>query len=358
MKRRSRANFALIVSSIVSAGLLLILLCTDLSDRQWLPQALVSLAGLVGASWFVGYRLDLMDKDISQRHDVADAQLKATERANFNGAVKEAVEMMSTDATSSVRAGQRWLHAIADVGPIEANLVQSLLCNFLTDALAAGQLTSSTDPPSKSCQSALDLLFRRPGSKRFDQCGSLPDLGSTQFQALDFTDLHLRGAIFAGSDFTGCVVVGSQFDACDLRETRWSNVGGDSRTYMRNAKLCGMKASSAIFTNVDFSSANLSNNGRRTQFNFCTFQECNFQDSDWTGVTFENCKFVKCDFKGAIWNGATLNEPHFDQCPTVTSDLCSKAKVRRPAGLSNEVVEELRRMGLGDSAPEPSPNDQ
>ena len=118
--------------------LLAILLRTNHTNLDWLPQAVVSLAGLVGASWFVGYRLDLMDKDISQRHDLADAQLNATERANFNGAVKEAVEMMSSDATSSVLAGQRWLHAIADVGPIEANLVQSLLCNYLTDALATG----------------------------------------------------------------------------------------------------------------------------------------------------------------------------------------------------------------------------
>ena len=118
------------------------------------------------------------------------------------------------------------------------------------------------------------------------------------------------------------------------------------------------EASSATFINVDFSGANLSNNGRRTQFKFCKFLECNFEDSDWTGATFENCKFIQCVFNGAVWNGAILNTPNFDQCPTVTLDLCSKAKVYQPAGLSNDVVEGLRRMGLGDCLTEPLPNGQ
>ena len=261
-----------------------------------------------------------MDKDISQRHAVSDAQLNATERANFNGAVKEAVKMMSSDATSSVLAGQRWLHAIADVGPTEANLVQSLLCNYLTDALAAGPPASPTELPAKSCQSALNLLFRSPISERFNRCNAVPDLSSTQWRDLDFTDLNLRGANFAGSDFTDAVVVGSRFDTCDLRETKWSSVGGDSRTSMREAKLCGVTASSATFTNVDFTGADLSNNGRRTLFQFCTFRECNFERSGWTGATFLNCKFIQCNFEGAIWDGAILKIPQFvslrQQCVT------------------------------------------
>ena len=354
MKTPSRSTFALIATSLVSFVLLSILYRTNHANLDWLPQAVVSLAGLVGASWFVGYRLDLMDKDISQRYTVADAQLNATERANFNGAIKVAVEMMSSDATSSVLAGQRWLHAIADVGPTEANLVQSLLCSYLTDALAAGPPASPTDPPSKSCQSALNLIFRSPA--RFNLCDAVPDLSSTQWRALDFTDLNLRGANFAGSNFTDAVVVGSRFDACDLRETKWSRVGGDSRTSMHKAKLSGVTASSATFTNVDFTGANLSNNGRRTHFQFCTFQECNFERSDWTGATFVNCTFIQCDFKGAIWDGTILEIPQFEQCPTATFDLCSKAKLHQPAGLSNDVVEGLRRMGLGDSQNGPSPN--
>ena len=348
MKIPSRSTVALIVTSIVSLVLLGILLCTNQSNLDWLPQAVVSLAGLVGASWFVGYRLDLMDKDISQRHDVADAQLNATEHANFNDAIKEAVEMMSSDATSSVLAGQRWLHAIADVGPTEANLVQTLLCSYLSDVLAAGPAVSPTDLPAKSCQSALNLLFRSPGSARFNRCDAIPELNSTQWRALDFTDLNLRSANFAGSDFTDAVVVGSRFDTCDLRETKWSGVGGDSRTFMREAKLCGVTASSVTFTNVDFTGANLSNNGRRTLFQACTFLECNFERSDWTGATFVNCKFIQCDFKDAIWDGAILKITHFDQCPTVTLDLCSKAKMQQPAGLPNDVVEGLRKMGLSE----------
>ena len=62
MKTQSRSTFALIVTSLASLVLLGILVRTNHANLDWLPQTLVSLAGLVGASWFVGYRLDLMDR--------------------------------------------------------------------------------------------------------------------------------------------------------------------------------------------------------------------------------------------------------------------------------------------------------
>ena len=100
--------------------------------------------------------------------------------------------------------------------------------------------------------------------------------------------------------------------------------------------------------------ANLSNNGRVTRFQVCTFVECNFRDSDWTGATFKNCKFILCDFEGAIWDGAVLDTPEFDQCPTATYDLCAKAKMHDPAGLPSRVNEQLRRMGFSDASHEPA----
>ena len=356
MRFRSRSTVALVVTSLVALVLLAILFHTNDGDLDWFPQALVTLAALVGASWFAGHRLDLIDKDITQRQAFANEQLDATARTNFNGAVEKAVGLMFSNATSSVLAGQRWLHAIANVGPTEAILVQSLLCNYLTDAPAVEPTASPFDPLVKRRQSTLDLLFRSPGSKRFAQYDTVPDLGSTYWRALDFTDLDLRGAAFAGSDFTDAVVVGCRFDGCDLRGTRWSRVGGDSRTFMREAKLCGVAASSATFINVDFTNANLSNNGRRTHFQVCTFEECSFKGSNWTGATFMNCTFVRCDFEGAIWKGAILDTPQFEQCPTATLDLCSEAKLlKHPAGLTNDVVEGLRRMGLNDPPSESSP---
>ena len=183
MKTSQRSTTALIVTFFAALVLIGVLFATNHEKLDWFPQALVTLAALVGASWFAGNRLDLFDKDITQRQAFADEQLNATERANFNGAVKEAVQMMSEEETSSVLAGQRWLHAIANVGPTEANLVQSLLCNHLTDAAAAEAPATSTDPLVKSRQSALNLLFRGPGSERFAQCDAVPDLRSTHWRA-------------------------------------------------------------------------------------------------------------------------------------------------------------------------------
>ena len=354
MKSYSRATIALVATAVVAAVVLSILLSVDLTQSLWIPPTVVTLVGLVGASWFAGNRLDLFDKDIRQRQAFADDQLTSAERANFNSAVKAAVEMMSSGSPSTVLAGQRWLHTIADVGSTEAKLVQSLLCNYVVNTVSGEPSESPNDPALKGRQSALALLFQSPGNKRFAEFDSVPEMTRAQWRALNFTDLDLRGANLARSDFTDAVVVGTRFDNCDLRDTLWSDVGGNTRTFMRDAKLCGAKASSAIFTNVDFADANLSNNGRVTRFQVCRFVECNFQGSNWTRATFNNCTFIRCEFEGAIWNGAVLDTPQFDQCSTMTYELCAKANMRDPAGLPSEVVEKLRLMGFSDTSHEPT----
>ena len=265
--------------------------------------------------------------------------------------------MMSSGSPSTVLAGQRWLHTIANVGPEEAKLVQSLLCNFVVNTDSNEPPDTPNKPVLKGRQSALSLLFQSPSNERFADFDSVPDMTRAQWRALNFTELDLRGANLAGSDFTDAVVVGARFDNCDLRDTVWSNVGGNARTSMRDAKLCGAKASSATFTNVDFAGAKLSNNGRKTHFQVCTFFECNFRGSDWTGATFRNCTFIQCEFEHAIWDGAVLDTPQFDKCLTLTPELCTKAKMSNPAGLPSEVLEQRRLMGFSDTpsiSPTPS----
>ena len=354
MKKFSRATVALVVTAVAALILLGILRSLDLPDSSWIPQTVVALAALVGASWFAGNRLDLFDKDILQRQAFADDQRTSSERANFNSSVKAAVEMMSSGLPATVLAGQRWLHTIADIGPAEAKLVQSLLCNYVVNTASHESSDTTNDPALKERQSALALLFQSPGNKRFADFDSVPDMTRAQWRALNFTDLDLRGVNLARSDFTDAVVVGARFDNCDLRDTVWSNVGGNARTSMRKAKLCGAKASSATFTNVDFAGAKLSNNGRETRFQVCRFVECNFEGSDWTGATFNNCTFIQCEFEGAIWDGAVLDTPQFDQCSSLTYELCAKANMRDPAGLPSEVVEKLRLMGFSDTSHGPA----
>ena len=353
MKSYSRATIALAATAVVAAVVLGILLSVDLTQSLWVPPTVVTLVGLVGASWFAGNRLDLFDKDILQRQAFADDQRTSSERANFNSSVKAAVEMMSSGPPSTVLAGQQWLHTIAEVGPEEAKLVQSLLCNYVVNTVSGELSETPNDPALKQRQSALALLFQSPGNKRFADFDSVPDMTRAQWRALNFTDLDLRGANLARSDFTDAVVAGARFDNCNLRDTVWSNVGGNARTSMRHAELCGAKASSATFTNVDFTGAKLSNNGRKTRFQVCTFVECNFRGSNWTGATFNNCTFIQCEFEGAIWDGAVLDTPQFDQCLTLTPELCAKADMRDPAGLPSEVVEQRRLMGFSDSPANP-----
>ena len=114
MRLWSSADKAAAATVGISVTILAILICVDSSGPDWLPQVVVSLAGFAGASWFVRRRLDLLDKGIS-----------ATERANLNGAVKEAVNMLSDKSLTSVLAGQRWLHQIASVDQEQAELVRA-----------------------------------------------------------------------------------------------------------------------------------------------------------------------------------------------------------------------------------------
>ena len=340
-----RANLALVVT-IAAALLLFWFVRSSYSDGlQWLPQFVVTLVGLVGASWFVGHRLDLLSKDIDQRQSAADAQLAATERGNFNGAIKEAVTMLSHESSLSASlAGQRWLYTIASVGPTEANLVQALLCNHI----AASPATA--DFQTKSRQAALRLLFRPTENDRFVDCADIPDLGATRWRNLDFSGLDARGANFAEGDFTGAAILGARFDDADLCDTQWSSaVGGDSRTLMCGATFHGARGSSCTFTNVDFAGAKLANNGHRTVYRACTFERCSFQASDWTGATFEHCTFKQCDFSDAIWAGVTLDVPIFELCPGVTFDQCKTLKqLTKPTGLPDELIVRLREMGLTD----------
>ena len=109
----------------------------------------------------------------------------------------------------------------------------------------------------------------------------------------------------------------------------------------------GAWGSSCTFTNIDFAGAKFRNNGRRTRFQVCTFERCNFERSDWTGATFNDCTFKQCDFSGAIWDGVTLHDPVFELCFNITFDLCKTLKeLTNPTGLPNKLMVRLREMGL------------
>ena len=303
----------------------------------WLPQVVITLLGLVGASWFAYRRLELLDEGNRQHKQAADEQLTATERGNLNSAIKEADAMMSKLALSSIIAGQRWLHHLAEDDRLDAGLIRSLLCaNIVSSDPASISHDADTDGADvtdetrrRTRQAALDMLFGSPGRDRYSRCQDKPELGSCIWRYLDFTDLHVQNVNFRKGNFIDAKISGTQFDGCDLRETEWSgSVGGPDPTSMRSVKMCGANASSCTFENIDFRGANMGNNGLTTRFTHCIFKEC--------------------DFTGASWSGAEFDTPNFVDCDGITYDLCRDAKLKNhPAGLPKDVLEKLRSKSVG-----------
>lgn len=302
----------------------------------WLPQAVVTLLGLVGASWFVHRRLELLEEGNCQRKKAADDQLTATEKGNLNDAIKEADAMMSKQSTSSIIAGQRWLHHLAEDERLDAGLIRSLLCAHIVSsdpALASHGLDTdgvhvSDEAKRQTRQMALEMLFASPGKERYSQCRDTPELASCTWRDHDFTNLHVENVNFRKGDFTNARISGAFFDESDLRETQWNgDFGGSARTFMRGVKMYGVTASSCTFENIDFSKADMSNNGLATRFIRCTFKYCDFKDAKWSGTEFEN--------------------PNFDRCTGINFDLCRDAKLRgEPWGLHKSLVEKLRSKGV------------
>lgn len=302
-----------------------------------LPQAVVTLFGLVGASWFAHRRLVLLEEGNHQRKQAADDQLAATEKGNFNDAIKEADGMMAKSALSSIIAGQRWLHHLAEDDRLDAGLIRSLLCAHIAssdpafvvsqDADADGARVSN-ETRQRTRQAALEMVFGSPGRDRYSHCQDKPELGSCTWRDHDFTNLHVENVNFRKGDFTNARISGACFDGSDLRETKWSGqVGGPARTSMRGVKMCGARPSSCKFEHIDFSGANMGNNGLATRFIHCTFKDC--------------------DFTGASWSGAEFDTPNFDGCDGIDFELCRDAKLTNPSGLPKDLLEQLRSKRVG-----------
>jgi uncharacterized protein YjbI with pentapeptide repeats len=49
-------------------------------------------------------------------------------------------------------------------------------------------------------------------------------------------------------------------------------------------------------------------------YDACTFQNCNFGDTDLSGLNFNECEFIDCDFSMAKLGGTTLNDVQFKNC--------------------------------------------
>ena len=292
-----RPHLPVLIVAIVATVSFFVLYCWLSPDRYeaapWLPHVVVTLLGLVGASWFVNRRLDLFNE-----------QLASTERGNLNDAIKEAVSMISKHSPSSIIAGQRWLHHLAEDDRLDADLIRSLLCAHIASSGPASTshgadtdgIQISDETRRRTRQAALEMVFGSPGRDRYSRCQDKPELGSCTWRGLNFTDLHVENTNFRKSDFTDAQISGTVFDGSDFRETKWNgNVGGSARTLMRSIQMCGAKASSCTFNNIDFSGANMGNNDLApTLFIHCLFKDCDFTGVSWIGTKFDHSNFENC----------------------------------------------------------------
>lgn len=342
LPRLPRSFRVLLITTAVAVVGVLVLYHWLLPDQQsykaapWLPQVVVTLLGLVGASWFAYRRLELLEEGNRQRKQADDEQLAATERGNLNGAIKEADDMMSKPFLSSIIAGQRWLHHLAEDERLDAGLIRSLLCAHIASSASAPTSRDTDtddsrvpdDVKHRARQMALEMLFASPGKDRYSQCEDRPELVWCTWRYHDFTNLHVDNVNFRKGNFTNARISGTFFDGSDLRETEWGGeFGGPARTYMRGVKMCGTQASSCTFDNFDFREADMSNNGLDTKFKHCIFKHC--------------------DFTGASWSGTEFDTPNFDGCTGIDFDLCRDAKLKDPSGLPNNLVAQLRSKGVG-----------
>ena len=76
MSAQAHATKAFWISVSAASVIIVGLVKLDGSLPAWVPQVVVTLAGLVGISWFAGRRLDLFDKGIQQRQESATTQLR------------------------------------------------------------------------------------------------------------------------------------------------------------------------------------------------------------------------------------------------------------------------------------------
>lgn len=335
-----RSLWPVLITGIVAAasvfGLYVFLSPERYMRAPWLPQVVVTLIGLVGASWFAYRRLELLDEGNRQHKQTADGQLTATERGNLNSAIKEADAMMSKHALSSIIAGQRWLHHLAEDDRLDVGLIRSLLCAYIVSSDPASTSHDvntdgdriSDETKRQTRQAALEMLFGSPGRDRYSHCQDKPELGSCTWDGLNFTELRIENVNFREGNFINAKISGARFDGCDLRETKWSGtVGGSARTSMRDVEMCGAVAKTCRFNNIDLRGANMGNNGQITRLIHCTFNDCDFTDAKWDGTEFQNA--------------------NFDGCTGITFDLCKAASnLKGSSGLPENVRDELRRKGL------------
>ncbi|MFN3927708.1 MAG: pentapeptide repeat-containing protein [Pseudanabaenaceae cyanobacterium] len=114
--------------------------------------------------------------------------------------------------------------------------------------------------------------------------------------------------VLAGADFSGKVLIGSQFNKTDLHNANFSN-----------ANLQGVSLFGANMTGANFTGANLS---------YSTLDTARMNNVNLTNAILEGAFAYGTSFEGAIIDGADFTG--VDLRPTVVKKLCRTAKGINP----------------------------
>jgi len=76
-----------------------------------------------------------------------------------------------------------------------------------------------------------------------------------------------------------------------------------------------------VFTSISYLGQKLTH----TEFDVCTFQNCNFSNADLTDSDFVNCRFENCNFSMAKLSGSGMKDVRFTDCKLIgiNFDSCS-----------------------------------
>lgn len=103
------------------------------------------------------------------------------------------------------------------------------------------------------------------------------------FESCDLSNAVLEKTAFQNVRFTGCKMLGLQFDLCD---TLGMDIGF-SACVLKHASFYGLKLSDTIF------------------------RECNLGECDFTAADLDRVLFESCDLSGAVFTDCRMEETDF-----------------------------------------------
>lgn len=120
--------------------------------------------------------------------------------------------------------------------------------------------------------------------------GEMVELNSSTLSGSDLRELELHRLIARGQDFSRAVAINGKFRNAILHHSVFTEVD------FSGANLINVEAFACSFKSAKFDGARLIG----AQFNWSRFSGATFNESDIGGASFENCCLCNADLSGAL----------------------------------------------------------